>query len=739
MTRHAYEDSLAMEADSQDIVPGDSRAARRAQRAGLGLLFLGVLIAAMWIGAAAVGGALLIGAERLSQLSWLERLGAGMATILPAMLILFCGLAAREGARARAEARRLADAADRMINPSPAARNAASRVGAAVRHEIDVLDRALESVLLKLRETDQQVARQANIVHAAAETAKSGAQSMILGMERERDALVQIATDLNAQAKLIGDQISRHARVLADAARLAETEVRAADQQLDERLSAFSAATHLIGDRTHALHAAAQNSADSALRLESALSGALDVLAKATSLTDAARQNAEQATRAADLSANAARDTAGRALDDAKHAADLIRTEAAAMERDAARAMERLKDAALTARSASDDVRAAAAAGVSAQLQARHSPAPPPEGPQRSRGMFGAPAPSGRPNGQSKGRFGSLSPIGAPVDSARAASPVSGDRPDDLDSAWNSLEREVAPSAPPMSPIAQDAGVAQPQKPPRKFNFVEQLSGVAFQRNGAPRPGAKLSAPAAPNAPTAPGIASRSGEIQTDPRAEGRADGRNVGGGWRWRDMLASIDREDRRAGAPVTGSARTGDALDQRRPQEARHSASAFGIDAESAAGVQPSGEVLLAPSSAAHRLVTAAPNGLDRSASLSARGAAAASVVGFARPSLPVIIALEKSGIALSDVFGPGSLDRIAQRARNGTQARRRAVRDVAGEAVLRLENALRVDSALRGESGAFMRSEGARIAELLGRGRAVMSADATRAFLLLDAASA
>ena len=455
-----------MDSDSLDTVPGDSRAARKAQRAGLGLLLLSVLIAAMWIGAAGMGGVLLIGMEQLSRLNWLERLGAGMATALPALLILFCGMAAREGARARAEARRLADAADRMINPSPAARNAASRVGAAVRHEIDILDRALDAVLSKLRETDQQVARQTNMVNTAAETAKAGAQSMILGMERERDALVQIATDLNVQAKLIGDQISRHARVLADAARLAETEVRAADQQLDERLNAFSAATHLIGDRTHALHAAAQTSADSALRLESALSGALDVLAKATSLTDAARQNAEQASRAADVSATAARDTAGRALDDAKHAADLIRAEAAAMEREAARAMERLKEAALTARGASEDVRAAAAAGVSAQLQARHAPTPPPEGPQRPRGggLFG------------HGTSGPRQPM-APID--------------DLDRSWNALERDVIPPQTPDDPArlaahtaAPDAGAAPK---PRKLSFVEQLSGAAFQRGASAR------------------------------------------------------------------------------------------------------------------------------------------------------------------------------------------------------------------------------------------------------------
>jgi hypothetical protein len=43
-----------------------------------------------------------------------------------------------------------------------------------------------------------------------------------------------------------------------------------------------------------------------------------------------------------------------------------------------------------------------------------------------------------------------------------------------------------------------------------------------------------------------------------------------------------------------------------------------------------------------------------------------------------------------------------------------------------------------AARQDANVFLQAEGARIAELLGRGRAAMGADSTRAFLLLDAAS-
>jgi len=94
--------------------------------------------------------------------------------------------------------------------------------------------------------------------------------------------------------------------------------------------------------------------------------------------------------------------------------------------------------------------------------------------------------------------------------------------------------------------------------------------------------------------------------------------------------------------------------------------------------------------------------------------------------------------AGLQLQEVFSVGALDRIAGRARNGTQARRRAVRDAAPDAVRRLSDLLEANPGARQQAARFLEAEGARLADLLGRGRASMTADATRAFLLLDAAS-
>ncbi len=520
---------------------------------------LALAIAVLWMMGASAGAFVLLGPQRFLSLSLVEILALAAAILFPAAMALFAAAAVRDSARTRAEASRLADAADRLLNPQASASEAARRVTLNMRNEIGALDQALEQTLGRLREVEGHIARQAAAVSGVADQAKAGANVMISGMERERDELLRISQDLNKQAQMIGDSISRHTSSIAAAAKQAEAEVRAADQALDHRLTSFGAAAALINDRTQGLSAAAQGSADSALRLESALANALEILTKAADLTDAARQSAEAATLAANSSASAVRDSAERAVDDAKQAAEQIRGEALSIERDAAIALERLRDAAEAAREAAAAARAAA----------EEVPAPGP---------------------------------------ARRADPE-----DEYDSSWR--------------------------------DEYDPLEGPAPRRAATPR-----------------------------------GEARQPSEDWTWRDLLSSSS-------------------VDQpQRPRQARR---------------EP------APETATAHLRRQEP---------AARPA---------EPPHPVIASIEAAGLRLDTVFSPSGLERIAQRARSGTQARRRAVHDAAKDAAQRLSQHLAADADANQEAMQFMRTEGARIADLLGRGRAAMNAEATRLFLLIDAA--
>lgn len=545
--------------------------AERSGDPGAMIGLLGMVVAGLWVLGALAGAVVLIGPSQISSLTIPEYGAVGAITVLPALMAVFSGLAARDSARARAEARRLADAADRLMNPERSAESAARALAETVRGEINQLDQALLQTLKRLQDVEGQISRQAKAVDDMADQAKAGANQMIVGMEREREELMRISRDLTGQAQAIGDSIGKHTSSISEAARVAEAEVRAADQALDHRLTSFGAAAALISDRTNGLSSAAQASADSALRLEHALSNALDVLAKATSLTDAARQSAEAATYAANSTAGAVRDTTHRAIDDAKRAAELIRGEAVNVEREAAIALERLRDAANAARVAARGARDAVSEDEAAPGYDR----------------------SWRDEAQD---------------------------PLELPPARNRND--------PPPPMFGDEQPAQQQQPHR----------------------------------------------QRAPAAD-----KPVPGDWTWRDLLSNVDGPEH--GAPPAAPKR------------------------EPAA---------------------------DPVAHLRRQISEPRTVV------LPIVETIEHAGLRLDDVFSPSALERIAQRARSGTQARRRAVRDAAPEAARRMADFLNRDANANQEAMLFLRNDGARIAEQIGRGRAQMNAEATRAFLLIDAAA-
>lgn len=563
----------------EKIRPEPSRAADTGALIGT----LAILVGLLWIVGSLAAAVALMGLDRLMAASPVEIAAIAAAALLPACMAWFSGLAARDSARARSEARRLADAADRLLDPERSAEEAARRLAMSVRGEITTLDHALEHTLSKLQDVQGQIARQAETVDQIAAQAKAGANHMITGMEREREELLRISRELNTQASAIGSSISRHTEQIAEAARIAEAEVRAADQALDHRLTSFGAAAALITDRTQHLTGAAQASADSALRLESALSNALDVLAKATSLTDAARQSAEAASLAANSTAGAVRDTTVRAIDDAKRAADLIRGEAAHVEREAAVALERLREAA-------DAAREAAIGARTAVEEEDHTPRQPRVRSRAPQLREEAPAP-----------------------------PTPG-----YDRSWRDHEDPLESAPPPRA---------------RDFDRAPQARRDPDQ--------ASERAPAPPS-------------------------------NWTWRDLLSNVDDEGRRS---------------------------------------QPSRSEAEDPVAHLRRRIS------DPRATI---------------PTLPIVDLIEQSGIRLDEVFSPSGLERVAQRARSGTQARRRAVRDAAPEATRRLGDYLARNARANQDAMNFLRLEGGRIAELIGRGRAAMNAEATRAFLLIDAAA-
>jgi len=679
----------------------DAALAANPEKVGGWISLVSWLLALGWLGAVAAFAYGALGLEALQNLATPMLAGGALLAVMPALFILFAASAAREGAKSRAQARALSIAAQRMLAPAPGAEAAARRLGVAVRGEIAALDRALDQTLQKLRDVETVIARQTMAVDHAAGAAQAGARHMISGLERERSELLQIADDLNTQAGLIGEAISRHTRLISDAARLAEAEVRAADEALDTRLSSFGAAAALIADRTQALTSASQATADSALRLETALSSALDALAEATSLTDTARKSAEAATFAASNTAGALRDTTQRAIEDAKRAADAIRAEAASVEREGVKAMERLRESAQTARS---DFRG---------LKSEPTP----------------PSPAFRDEPPAPRR--AADPV-RPVDAgfaeslnARTPQPAPrGPAPASETSRWT--WREV------LAAIDEEPPAARPPAPARMPEPRASQPRASEPRPAEQPPIVRFTDPR-PRAPAQPPEPTHSASTRTRFFDQRLTDARTRGGGF----GFGGAGREPQRPIEPPAPEPRFTDA--RRAPPPADPLAAA-NRDADAAGrwtGARQPETSTDAARAAVSRDAHArgfSERGFGERGHFEMAGERARPV-----QTSPALALLDQAGLRVGELFPSAAIERIAQKAKNGTQARRRAVREAAADAVLRLAEHLDANAQARADAGAFLKAEGARIAEQLGRGKAALDSETVRAFLLIDAAAA
>ncbi|MEZ5956583.1 MAG: hypothetical protein R3C27_05145 [Hyphomonadaceae bacterium] len=305
--------------------------------------FAGGLMALVWIGGAIGGPLTYFGVEAVMAMDPAMQAGLIALAFGPALLFWVAASAAGEALKARKLAVELTRLAQEAAMPAEAGAARAQRLTDTVKNEIEQLNDAVSAALDRLAELEAAAQRNAALFGEAVAASRANTQEMTDTLVREREALVEVRTDIKDQTDVIANSIGRQVRLMREASKLVKTEVAAAEDSLVTHLSSFTASANVIGSRTAEFHAAADTANSAAASLNGSMSEMLAGLAEATRLTETAKKSTAEAVLVANETAAAVRETTRSAVQDCKNAAQLIRAEAQVMQEAANDTMARLK------------------------------------------------------------------------------------------------------------------------------------------------------------------------------------------------------------------------------------------------------------------------------------------------------------------------------------------------------------------------------------------------------------
>jgi hypothetical protein len=301
--------------------PPKPKRKRRAKRAPLPTYLIGsTLVSILWMAAV---GALLAqnikdhGIESGSFLSNVLMLLVGPA------LLLLAGFMAETNARSGRDARMLASAARKMLEPEQTGEGAVRTTALAVRNELGRLEGAIGEVADRLRLIETNVDNQTKALSAAGNDARGGADKLVASMEDERqrlDTLLAAMAELTAQAQTSTALATQN--IEDRAAKLA----MAADSLVDKSTEA----SNVAAGAAQRLDSAAQRAVSAIEQLDVAAGRGESALARAHDLMVLARLRADEAVGSVSGAVTSLNQAAEQAAQTASTISQSIQTETSA-------------------------------------------------------------------------------------------------------------------------------------------------------------------------------------------------------------------------------------------------------------------------------------------------------------------------------------------------------------------------------------------------------------------------
>ncbi len=185
----------------------------------------------------------------------------------PVALVWLAAYVAHQGAKLASETRRAQALADTLLQPAALAARGAGTAVETVRREIEHATAAAGQARDELSALRDVLAVESRGLVEAAQASHRATQALTQSLGGEREKISLLVNDLDAQATGVTDAIARHARMVAEASDLAETQIREAEAALAARAADLAAAA---GEASDTARIAGEDLGRQVIRLETA-------------------------------------------------------------------------------------------------------------------------------------------------------------------------------------------------------------------------------------------------------------------------------------------------------------------------------------------------------------------------------------------------------------------------------------------------------------------------------------
>lgn len=323
-------------------------------------MWLGLAGAFAWWIAAFGGMAALVGLDQLSEYSAAVVAAGSVALAIPGLMLIMAGLLARENARAASTNAVVLEAAARLLAPLETTGAEAGTFADQMKVSAHEVDRSMAHALSSMKAMSGEIADERQRLESVSYVAADNAKELSGRLGDERKALEILSADIRKQTELMGEAIPRQAAQMRDSARAAAADIAQADQALEVRLENLHSASSHLSEKVSSLD---QMSIDAAKRSEELIFA----VARMEQKLEESRKMVEQALRAGEMVAASAHTTGDKltaavssALENARMASRDIQAEALDAADRAAKSLAALKAAGADASATMREVQAEA-------------------------------------------------------------------------------------------------------------------------------------------------------------------------------------------------------------------------------------------------------------------------------------------------------------------------------------------------------------------------------------------